>query len=73
MCPAGDPGEADRLAPGRAFGCHILESVGSPDAIEQRPADGKVEREPAQTIPVRQTATGIDYVIEKRHVPPYQR
>jgi hypothetical protein len=30
-----------------------------------------VEREPVQAVPAGQTAAGINYIVKKRHVPPY--
>jgi hypothetical protein len=30
-----------------------------------------VKREPAQAIPAGHSAAGINYIVKKRHVPPY--
>jgi hypothetical protein len=30
-----------------------------------------VKREPAQAIPASESAAGINYIVKKRHVPPY--
>jgi len=68
---AGDAGEADRLRAGRALRRHVLELAGMSGAGEQRSGDGEVKREPAQAIPAGHTAAGINYIVKKRHVPPY--
>src|SRR3954470_11637774 len=69
---SGDAGEADRLRANRALRRHVLEFAGMSGAGEQRSGDGEVKREPAQAIPAGHSAAGINYIVKKRHVPPYQ-
>src|SRR4051794_17655244 len=68
---SGDAGEADRLRAGRALRRHVLEFAGMSGAGEQRSGDGEVKGNRAKAFPGGLPAAGINYIVKKRHAPPY--
>jgi hypothetical protein len=68
MFAPGGAGEVDRLRPRRSLRGHVLEFAGMSGIGEQRPAHGKMQREPGEIVPAGETAAGIDCVVQKGHV-----